>query len=217
MANAAHRLVEVEGQQRSTTETLEALRRNWETTNDEFKQACSRLDAAIGANMQSRVEANQKAHREALSRLSKEELPKQIASMTAGTMTKEELDSWHATRLEQITKEYTLSTNPADYSDRNAAAEADKLNTKLREIERNIVDESKKYADQSKEILTLNSVLWATLNLIDMIYFSLGIATTINFGDIIPNSTKVRFIVMLQVGICLLLVGLVVNLISEKL
>jgi hypothetical protein len=45
----------------------------------------------------------------------------------------------------------------------------------------------------------------------DFVYFSVGAATTATFGDIAPNSTRVRMFVCLQVFVSLLVTGLIVN------
>lgn len=56
----------------------------------------------------------------------------------------------------------------------------------------------------------------ARLSVLDFVYFSLGVATTTTFGDIVPNHPLTRFIVTLQLLISIVLVGLFVNSLSSE-
>ncbi|MCK4798675.1 MAG: hypothetical protein KAT05_14955 [Spirochaetes bacterium] len=54
------------------------------------------------------------------------------------------------------------------------------------------------------------------LNFVDFLYFSTTTATTASFGDIIPNNTRARFIVIIQTIIGIIFIGLLVDHISNK-
>ena len=54
------------------------------------------------------------------------------------------------------------------------------------------------------------------LRFIDFIYFSMGVATTNAFGDMIPNDRFIRFLIIFQLVLSIFLVGLFVNLVANK-
>jgi Ion channel len=62
---------------------------------------------------------------------------------------------------------------------------------------------------------TLGGQRIASLDFLDFLYFSLGVSTTNTFGDIIPNSRSVRFTIIIQLIISLVLIGLFVNGLSD--
>ncbi len=53
------------------------------------------------------------------------------------------------------------------------------------------------------------------LSYFDFLYFSMGVATANTFGDLIPNDRVVRFVIVIQLILCLTLVGLFVNSVSS--
>jgi hypothetical protein len=54
------------------------------------------------------------------------------------------------------------------------------------------------------------------LGLIDFVYFSLGVATTTTFGDILPNSATIRLVVIAQLTLCLIVVGVFVTAVAQE-
>jgi len=54
----------------------------------------------------------------------------------------------------------------------------------------------------------------ARLTYFDFLYFSMGVATSNTFGDIIPNDRVVRFVIVVQLLLSLTLVGLFINAVS---
>ena len=50
----------------------------------------------------------------------------------------------------------------------------------------------------------------------DFVYFSGSALTTVGFGDILPNNTEVRMLVLLEVLFGVLLLGLTVNFLVSK-
>ena len=57
----------------------------------------------------------------------------------------------------------------------------------------------------------LESVKW-----LDFLYYSICVSTTVSFGDIAPNNGATRFIAILEILICLVLVGYIVDRIIKK-
>jgi hypothetical protein len=55
------------------------------------------------------------------------------------------------------------------------------------------------------------------LNYVDFLYFSLGVSTTVTFGDIIPNNRIVRGVAIAQILLSIFLVGTLVTGISDSL
>jgi hypothetical protein len=51
----------------------------------------------------------------------------------------------------------------------------------------------------------------ARLSYFDFLYFSIGVATSNTFGDLIPNDRSVRYLIVLQLFLSLVLVGLFLN------
>jgi len=54
----------------------------------------------------------------------------------------------------------------------------------------------------------------ARLSYFDFLYFSMGVATTNTFGDLVPNDRVVRFLIVVQLVLSLVLIGLFVNAIA---
>jgi uncharacterized membrane protein len=48
-------------------------------------------------------------------------------------------------------------------------------------------------------------------NIFDFLYFSLITQTTVGYGDILPNSTKVRAVVIVQILLGLFLLSVAIN------
>lgn len=57
----------------------------------------------------------------------------------------------------------------------------------------------------------LESVSW-----VDFLYYSICVSTTVSFGDIAPNNGTTRFVALLELLICLVLVGYIVDKIITK-
>jgi hypothetical protein len=73
-------------------------------------------------------------------------------------------------------------------------------------------DETQKLrGDLYDAFLAYRAVTEARLGYGDFLYFSVGAATTATFGDISPNSTRIRILVCLQVLGSIVFVGLMVN------
>ena len=52
------------------------------------------------------------------------------------------------------------------------------------------------------------------LTYLDFLYFSMGVATSNTFGDMIPNDRAIRFIIIVQIIFCLIVLGLFINSLS---
>lgn len=57
----------------------------------------------------------------------------------------------------------------------------------------------------------LESVSW-----VDFLYYSICVSTTVSFGDIAPNNGATRFVAILELLICLFVVGYIVDRIVER-
>ncbi len=58
---------------------------------------------------------------------------------------------------------------------------------------------------------------YPSIDYFDCLYFSLTLSTTVNFGDIIPNNTFVRLIVIIQIIISFVFLGIIIDTIIKKL
>ena len=56
----------------------------------------------------------------------------------------------------------------------------------------------------------------ARLNIIDFIYFSVGISTTTTFGDMVASDRLIRAFVSLQLLLCIFIVGGFLNSVMNK-
>ena len=50
-----------------------------------------------------------------------------------------------------------------------------------------------------------------SVNFLDFLYYSICISTTVSFGDIAPNDGPTRFIAILELLLCLFIVGAIVS------
>ncbi len=57
----------------------------------------------------------------------------------------------------------------------------------------------------------MESVSW-----LDFLYYSICVSTTVSFGDIVPNNGTARFVAILELLICLFVVGYIVDRIIKK-
>ena len=51
----------------------------------------------------------------------------------------------------------------------------------------------------------------------DFLYYSICVSTTVSFGDIAPNNGWTRFLAVLEILLCMILLGILLNKIIAKL
>jgi ion channel len=54
------------------------------------------------------------------------------------------------------------------------------------------------------------------LGFFDFLYFSMGVATSNTFGDLIPNDRMIRTVIVTQLVLSILLVGLLIEAITKR-
>lgn len=72
-------------------------------------------------------------------------------------------------------------------------------------------DLEKALKEHRRRLSTLSGDSPEVWTYLDFLYFSTITQTTVGYGDILPNSTRVRVIVILQILVGLLIVGFVIN------
>lgn len=110
--------------------------------------------------------------------------------------------------------------DPFRFADPEILADYRKLDKEQRQLE----DELAKVQQQRWSIVGQVYKLWTEnwkqridrLGFIDFVYFSLGVATTTTFGDMIPNSRGIRLAVILQLTVSLVIVGVFVTAVAES-
>jgi Ion channel len=113
----------------------------------------------------------------------------------------------------QIAKEYGSFAKPEDtVAWKSVYDEIERTEAKL-----NAADlDNSKLREQAFELVgNWRKERISRLGIVDFAYFSLGVATTTTFGDIVPNHSLTRFVVTIQLLISVLVVGLFVNLLSK--
>jgi len=113
-----------------------------------------------------------------------------------------------------------ISKNYSSFSDNNLSIQIKNLNKQ----ETKIRDKIYKFENQIGDIrgkINRNLIAWKNslsmkLDIIDFIYYSIGISTTTTFGDIIANSKIVRLFVSIQLLISIIIVTSLVNQIIQK-
>ena len=80
------------------------------------------------------------------------------------------------------------------------------LEKEMREVSKTISDYSRAFHDNRIE----------TVKFWDFLYYSICVSTTVSFGDIVPNSGLTRLLAVLELLLCLVIVGSIVNTIINR-
>ncbi len=75
-------------------------------------------------------------------------------------------------------------------------------------------DQEATLAEQNRRLLTISGEAPEVWSFADFLYFSTITQTTVGYGDILPNSTMVRIVVVVQIVFGLLLIGVAINFIA---
>lgn len=87
-----------------------------------------------------------------------------------------------------------------------------KLMIDRQNLEQNRINVS---ADIKEKVRLFHENRRETVGLLDFLYYSVCVSTTTSFGDIVPNNTLTRTISLLELLACVILVGVIINKISN--
>lgn len=88
----------------------------------------------------------------------------------------------------------------------NIPMEIQNYEQQRRDVSRHIKNEVSKFHENRRE----------SVGLVDFLYYSVCVSTTVSFGDIAPNSGLTRIVAIMELLLCILLVGIVLDKINKK-
>jgi ion channel len=192
---------------------LESIAPQLERAGSEVKRLGALHNAELAANMTALLERQKQQHRNALEqmlntlsgRLATDRNAIQEASATADRAMADAAAA-HDFSIDSLLSQSTKTTHLADL-DKAISAE-----TSLRTRQLQVTDEIRTLRGTLRSLLeTWEKQRLSRLSYFDFLYFSMGVATSNTFGDLIPNERVVRFVIITQLVLSLTLVGRFVN------
>jgi hypothetical protein len=188
-------------------------------------QAKQEVDS-VSAKHNEEMVANMKVFLEQQQRTTSEGIAQALESLKQRSATHsadaqlDQLEKETAAEIKRAVNGEKASVNLADFAKtsvvnefENAFARRDQLmNQQLELSEKRL----KVQRDQRGLLESWEAQRVSRLGFVDFIYFSMGVATSNTFGDMIPNDRAIRFMIVVQLIVSVVLVGLFVNAITRR-